>query len=339
MGRPRTSNSHLPKYVTVRGPSYWYAAPGTKAVRVCEVGDYMTLYKFMADKQQPAKESRTIGDLFDRYIREELPKLAEETQRGYLDHLTKLRAWCGNMHPDELTSKDVGRYLRPDGMSKGLITRNRRVAVLSAVYGYAVGLWYVAERNPCLQVKRNKREKRTRYVSDAEFALMCDAAPAAMKVAMDLALLTGQRQGDLLSLKWENVTDAGIYFRQGKTGKRLSVDISPALQAVLDRARMLVPQLPRQYVVHPSRESRNKDGTLKPLRYTGSGFRAIWQRKMRRLVKSDALSERFTFHDIRAKSVSDASTLEDAFERAGHTSMAMTRGVYDRGIRKVKPLR
>ena len=28
-----------------------------------------------------------------------------------------------------------------------------------------------------------------------------------------------------------------------------------------------------------------------------------------------------------------------AFERAGHTSMAMTRGTYDRGIRRVTPLK
>lgn len=329
MGRPRTTNSHLPKFVTVRGPSYWYGPTGSKPTRICAVGDFQNLYKFLADKMEPAKEVRTIADLFDRYIREELPKLADQTQHGYLDHLTKMRAWCGHMHPDELTSKDVGRYLRPEGVSTGLITRNRQVAVLSAVYGYAVGMWYTAERNPCLQVKRNRREKRTRYVSDDEFNAMRATVPAAMRIAMDLALLTGQRQGDLLSLKWDNVSSDGIYFRQGKTGKQLQVGISPALSAVLDEARKLVPQLPRLYVVH------SRSGN----RYSGSGFRAIWQRKMRRLAAAGTVKARFTFHDIRAKSVSDASSINDAFERAGHTSMALTRGVYDRGIRKVNPLR
>jgi len=329
VGRPRTTNSHLPKYVTVRGASYWYGPTKQKPVRICPVGDFQALYKFLADKMEPSREARTIGDLFDRYIREELPKLAEQTQRGYLDHLTKLRAWCGHMHPDDLTSKDVGRYLRPEGVSKGLITRNRQIAVLSAVYGYAVGMWYTAERNPCLQVKRNRREKRTRYVSDDEFNAMRSIVPPAMRIAMDLALLTGQRQGDLLALKWDQVSADGIYFKQGKTGKQLLVGISPALQAALDAAKMLVPQLPRAYVIH----------TRQGAPYSGSGFRAIWQRKMRRLAAAGTVKARFTFHDIRAKSVSDASSINDAFERAGHTSMAMTRGVYDRGIRKVNPLR
>jgi hypothetical protein len=60
---------------------------------------------------------------------------------------------------------------------------------------------------------------------------------------------------------------------------------------------------------------------------------------MRKLHRTGKLPERYTFHDLRAKSVSDSATLDEAFERAGHTSMAMTRGVYDRGVRKVKPLR
>ena len=279
MGRPRTTNSHLPKYVTVRGPSYWYGPTGQKPVRICAVGDFQNLYKFLADKMEPSREARTIGDLFDRYIREELPKLAEQTQHGYLDHLTKLRAWCGHMHPDELTSRDVGRYLRPEGVSTGLITRNRQIAVLSAVYGYAVGMWYTAERNPCLQVKRNKREKRTRYITDDEFNAMRSAVPAAMRIAMDLALLTGQRQGDLLSLKWDQVSADGIYFKQGKTviasraGRRF--EVGPAIAARLRDSSTARAARQRRAVASPAiqriRLPRNMAAEDAP---SGQGWRA-----------------------------------------------------------------
>lgn len=329
MGRPRKHNLHLPKYVTVRGPSYWYASPGTKATRICEVGDFRSLYQFMADKMQPVKEARTINDLFDRYMKEELPKLAATTQRGYLLHIGKLRAWCGHMHPDELEPKDVGRYLRPEGVSTGLITRNRAIATLSVVYGFAVGLWYTAKRNPCIAIKRNKRRSRSRYVTDVEYRLAYEAMPLRVQIAMDLALLTGQRQGDLLSLQWSQVTPEGVHFQQGKTGKRLLVSMSPALEEALNRARRLIPHLPREYVLR----------TAKGRAFTSSGFQTIWQRRMTALCKRHPTLERFTFHDLRAKSVSDAESLNEAFERAGHASMDMTRGVYDRGIRKVKPLR
>jgi hypothetical protein len=83
------------------------------------------------------------------------------------------------------------------------------------------------------------------------------------------------------------------------------------------------------------------------------GFRAVWQRRMRNVLQGywqkprgkDRVwdepqnRERLTFHDIRAKTVSDSATLDEAFERAGHTNTAMTRGVYDRGTRTVKPLK
>lgn len=91
----------------------------------------------------------------------------------------------------------------------------------------------------------------------------------------------------------------------------------------------MVPQLPREYVIR----------TEKGEPYTPEGFRCIWQRRMRKLHRSGALPERFTFHDIRAKTVSDSADLGEANVRAGHTSMSMTKGVYDRGIRPVKPLR
>ena len=115
---------------------------------------------------------------------------------------------------------------------------------------------------------------------------------------------------------------------------------APKQKAVLARARGFLPHLPREYVL------RKKDGQP----FHENGFRAIWQHGMRRAHKgikkrdgtwrkAPILADRFTFHDLRAKAVSDSDTLEHAFERAGHTSMAMTRGVYDRGVRKVQPLK
>jgi integrase len=326
MARPRTTNKHLPKYVTVIHGSYWYRVPGKDAVRIAKAGDEQTLYMFMAKRAEPAGPVQTLSDVFDRYTREVLPTLAPRTQKDYRRHMTVLRAWCGHMRPDELQPRDIGKFLDVD---KGKIQKNRQVAVLSAIYAKAVGRWYVAEKNPCRDVERNPSKKRDRYVTDVEYMAIYELAPVRIQIGMDLALLTGQRQGDLLGLKWESVTEDGVLFRQGKTGKRLLVGISPSLKAVLERAKRLLPDLPREYVL------RTRSG--KP--YSSEGFRAVWQRLQRRAKKQGKIAERYTFHDLRAKSVSDSASLEQAFERAGHTSMAMTRGTYDRGIRKVTPLK
>ncbi|HRC61596.1 MAG TPA: tyrosine-type recombinase/integrase [Dehalococcoidia bacterium] len=328
MARPRTINKHLPKYVTVIHGAYWFRPPKAKAVRLAALGDEPGMYRALADQVAavPSGPLTTLADCFDRYEREIVPTLAPRTQKDYRRHLSILRRWCGDVRPDDLKPRDVGRFLDVD---KGKIHRNKQIGVLSAVYTKMVGRWYVAERNPCVGVERNRKGKRDRYVTDAEFAAVYAVVPPRLQVAMDLALLTGQRQGDLLALQWDAVDEAGVHFRQGKTGKRLVVEISPALEAVLLRARQLVPQLPRRYVLR----------TRKGQRYSSEGFRAIWQRRMAKVLRSGALKERFTFHDLRAKSVSDSKTLDEAYERAGHASMSMTRGVYDRAERRVKPLR
>jgi len=331
MSRPRKTNRHLPRYVIVHHGAYWYRPPTGDDVRIgaCP-GEEHKVWEFMLERatpSAPAPQGSSLKEYFERYKREVVPTLSPRTQKDYARHLAVLERVFGHMRPDDVKPKDVGAFLdRP----KGKIQANRQVAVLSAVYGKMVGRWYVADKNPCRDVERNPSKKRSRYVTDEEFAALHGMASARLRVAMDLALITAQRQGDLISLPWSNVMKDGILFRQGKTGKRLLVAMSPALEEVLARARMLTPvQDIGGFVI------RTRKGTP----YTSEGFRACWQRTMQKAIRKGVLAERFTFHDLRAKSVSDSSTIQEAFERAGHTSMAMTRGTYDRGVRKVTPLK
>lgn len=330
MSRPRKTNSHLPKFVVVNHGSYWYQPTEGKAVRIGPEGEEWLIYEYLAKvakPQPPPKQGAKLHDHFERYKREVAPTLAPRTQKDYARHIVLLDKAFGHMHPDELMPKGVGAFL---DRTKGKIQANRQVAVLSAIYAKMVGRWYVADRNPCRDVERNPSKKRTRYVTDEEFAVVKTLAPPRVRLAMDLALLTGQRRGDLISLPFKNVSSEGILFQQGKTGKRLLVGMSDALQAVIDTAKAMVPVVEiGGYVI------RTRRGTP----YTSEGFAAAWQRLMNKAQKRGLIQERFTFHDLRAKSVSDSKNLQEAYDRAGHTSMAMTRGTYDRGIRKVTPLK
>ena len=79
--------------------------------------------------------------------------------------------------------------------------------------------------------------------------------------------------------------------------------------------------------------------TRKGQPYSISGFDSIWQRAMRRALAKGLLKERFTEHDIRAKTLTDADEQgQDAQKLAGHKSRAMTdRYIKTRRIEKVKP--
>jgi hypothetical protein len=213
MSRPRKTQKSLPKYVRLHHGAYWFRPPNGKPVRLAEKGDESGMFRLYAEHVKPtlAGTGKTLGDHFDRYVREVLPLKAPRTQLDYLRHIGLLRDAFGHMHPDELLPKHVGQYL---DVKKGLIQRNRDIAVLSSVYKKLVGKWFVADRNPCTKVERNPSKPRDRYITDEEFATVKAAMPPRHRVAMDLALLTGQRQGDLLKLKWEDVSEEGVYVQQ-----------------------------------------------------------------------------------------------------------------------------
>ena len=269
----------------------------------------------------------TVAEVLDRFEREYLPSLAPRTARDYIRHIGHLKAEFGTRFAADLRPRDFGPYM---DVKKGKIQRNRTLAVLSCAFSEAVGRWYWLERNVLKDVKRNPSQPRSRYVNDAEYESCKASAPLRVRLAMEMALLTGQRQGDIIAMKWSQVQEIGIVVEQSKTGKKLAIEITPALEAVLDKCWKIKGggESGSEYVL-PTR-------TGKP--YTSEGFRACWQRTINRWQRLSG-GKRFTFHDLRAKSASDSETIDAAYQRLGHTSMSMTRRAYDRGVRKVKPLR
>lgn len=268
----------------------------------------------------------TVSDILSRYERDYLPyELAPRTQRDYKRHIAKLRAVFGERVAEELKPRDFGPFL---DVKRGRIHRVRQLAVLSSAFSEAVGSWYLLERNVLRDVKRPKGRPRDRLVSDAEFSGLRAMAPIRVQIAMDLALLTGQRQGDILDLKWSQVRDMAVYLEQSKTGKRLAIEITPELEAVLDRAYVLPNggQDGGEYVL-----TRRIGG-----RYTGEGFRAAWQRTMRKWVRAG--NTRFTYHDLRAKAATMCPTIEHAMHLLGHSNLSLTKKVYRRGIERVRPV-
>ena len=269
------------------------------------------------------EQTYTVNEILNRFERDYLPTLAERTRKDYAYHLRTLRQWFGHFQANELKPRDFRDFMN---VSHGKIQRNRQLAVLSCAFSEATGRWWMADRNPCRDVKRHSSRPRDRYITDAEYESFKCMVPCRIKLAMDLALYTGQRQGDILKLTWDKVDrETGrIRFRQTKTGKKLAVRITPAVAEILDRCERMMPSGPTVL------------RTRRGVRYSSEGFRAIWQRHMRKWIRLG--NERFTFHDLRAKSASDSETIDAAYQRLGHTSMSMTRRAYDRGERLVEPL-
>jgi len=293
-----------------------------------------------AEAQELVFAPVTVAQILDRYEAESMSELAPRTAKDYRRHLKVLHRTFGHLTAADLKPKDFAAFL--DVRGRGRIQRVRVLAVLSAAFTQAVSTWYWLDRNVLRDVKRPRSKPRDRLILSEEFTAVRACANRRMKLAMTLALITGQRQGDLIRFKWSDIRDDALHVEQSKTGKRIAIEINPELEAVLDECWKL----------------KGAGDTILQTRlgaaYTSEGFRACWQRTIKRALRgrpaykrrtnkpiaelASTLRERFTFHDIRALAATRCSTPEVAMRLLGHTTLAMTMRVYRRGIERVKAL-
>ena len=99
-----------------------------------------------------------------------------------------------------------------------------------------------------------------------------------------LALFTGQRQGDVLQMKWSDVRDGVVSVVQEKTGVRVWIPIHRALAKILA-------DVPRRSIYIAT----NSHGAP----WTQDGFRTSWGRLLERME----LPGRLVFHGLRKSAV------------------------------------
>jgi integrase len=328
MGRPRKTNHSLPKGMTCERGAFYFRGKDRKRI---PLGQDITLaipkYKALVGTQDRV---RTLHDVIERYRLEVLPlKRSKVTRDNEGRSLTRLDRVFGHFLPDNITAPMCYEYmdkrLTRDGR-KAPVAGRHEISLLGHVLGKSIR-WGAGVANVVRTLEKSQKSKRTRYVTDEEYAACRILANPRMQVAMDLARNIGQRRGDLLKLKHEDCTPDGIVIRQGKTGAGVLVEWTPTLRKTIRAATKFAPDIPREFVL------RARSG--KP--YSGTGFSAIWQRLMRRFVATGGV--RFTFHDLRAKAGSDTATLAEAQALLGHASPETTKRVYKRNLTRARPVK
>jgi hypothetical protein len=210
------------------------------------------------------------------------------TKKNYSGHIVLLRQVFGHKGVRDLTRLEIGEWMH---VSKGKISRNRTLATFSAVYREALG-WGWVDGNPCFLIERHQSKARQRNLTEEEYQAARNLALSSKRksawriaVVMDLSRYTGQLQSNILTLLWSQVHDPVILFRHHVTKKRIEALMTPQIRTALAEAAK---HRGKSELVIPS-------GTGEI--YTGEGFRAVWQRLMRKHVRSGY--DRFTFNDIR----------------------------------------
>ena len=240
-----------------------------------------------AHQTRPQGHEGTLQALLTAY--QASPYFAEKkarTQADYIKHIRKIESAFGGFPIAALSDRRArGEFLR---WRDKLAEASRRqadytLAVLALVLAWAYDRGD-APANPLERPSKTYRADRSAQIwGEHDIAAFRAAAPDRLRLALDLAVWTGQRQGDLLRLTWGNYDGQVIRLRQGKTGRRVVIPVASDLRAALDAAKA-------------KRRGLTILETSRGTPWTSDGFRASWSK-----VKVDLNG--LTFHDLRGTAV------------------------------------
>jgi integrase len=307
MARPRKYRRDLPECVFFKNGAYYYVRHN-KWKRLDS--DYQKAMAGWAELlHQPGEPSMvsTVGELLDRYLLEVVPSKAERTQKDNRQEVRFLRSFFGDMELTSVTTAHVARYVA----TRTAKTRsNREVALLSHAFNKAI-LWGLVERNPCaVPGIRNSEKARDRYVTDEEITEFKKECPSWLKLYIELKLLLGLRQQDMLLLQYPSQSktlNVVPLKTQNSTRVKLAISLTPELQTLLS----LFPN-DSGYLF------KTRSGTT----YTSSGFGSTWKRAMAKYVSNG--NQRFHEHDLRGKVATEIEDPHAAQKLLGHKNLSMT---------------
>jgi integrase len=190
------------------------------------------LAKFLALKNAPP-DTVDINWILDRYEQEK--QNAKSIDR-ITSHLRAVRAEFGPVQPSDLSVPPVIQHWRNQGTSDGTI--RTRLLLLRAALGWAAKMKYI-DAAPYIPAPP-AGEARNRHLTRDEFKRLYMAAEEPhIKTFLALGVLSGLRNGAILSLTWDQIDAERRFIRPtGGTAnkKRADIRIGPDLMLALGTA-------------------------------------------------------------------------------------------------------
>lgn len=304
---------HLPPYCYAKRNGVYFFRRGKTAwikfQSAAHTPEFAREYALLlADKAPPVPKGKTFVALIGSYRQSpRYRKLAPRTRADYERVLQWADAKLGDKPADKFRPMHVARARDENAGRFG----NYIVQVLRVLFGHAVDVG-ICDVNPAkgIRVQTLDTEAREPWPA-AKVAQFREAAPIGTRARLifELLLGTGQRIGDALRMRWNDLQDGGVNVRQGKTGARLWVPLTRDLQAVLDAT-------PRKGLTILTQH----DG--KPLRYRSAADDVA-------AVREQIGAMAWDLHSLRYSAASELARLgctdEQIASITGHSSLAMVK--------------
>jgi integrase len=170
--------------------------------------------------------------LFEDQAKEYMELYSKQNKKSWssdetsLNHLkTFFKGKClSEITPDLIEKYRLKR--KADGVS--LATINRELACLKTLFNKAVE-WEKTETNPARKIKKFRENGgKERIISSDEMRRLIEAASPAIRPVLVIALNTGMRRNEILSLRWKDVDliRGYIFIGDSKSGRSRKVPIN-----------------------------------------------------------------------------------------------------------------
>jgi integrase len=274
---------------------------------------------YRGDTPFETRRDPTLEDLADQYVEKHLKAHASRP-----DQAAKSAEWQFAKYLGPWRNRKVGSIRKTDvvelhdrlGRGTGKHTANRVVQFLRALFYWAdeAGVWHGV--NPASGIKLFHEAKRTRFLQPNElpqlFAALRKEPNVDLRDFVNLAMWTGARRGDILSLRWENLflEDNRWQVPDPKNRTPYLVALTPEAIKILRDRREFVGDSPWVF------PSRGRTGHVVDLK---NAWRKLLQR-----AKLDGLRQ----HDLRrtlgSYQAAQGTSMKIIGESLGHKSLAAT---------------
>lgn len=229
------------RFLVGRFPALTVEAARRRAQEI--IGKVATGQDAAAIRERRTREV-SLGQLFVRYL-DDFAKLHKRTwaqDRAQFERY--LGQWRGR-RVDSVTRADVVKLHAQVGAENGHYAANRALALVSKLYNFATDLGLSASDNPASRVRKFRETPRKRFLSADElpaFFAALDAEPnITVRDFVWLALLTGQRRGNVMAMRWCEIDlVAGTWtIPRTKNGTSHTVPLPRRAVAILEERRRI----------------------------------------------------------------------------------------------------
>jgi integrase len=165
--------------------------------------------------------------------------LQPRTKSDYLKLLVKIENAFGTLPlaalEDPRVTKDFLQWR--DSMANSPRQADYAWTMLKLLLSWARKRGLTSYRPPERIERLYSADRSEKIWEEQHIAAFMAVASEPLQLALVLALESGQRQGDLLTLPWSAYDGQWIRLRQGKTGRRVNVPVTRRLARILDSTK------------------------------------------------------------------------------------------------------